>query len=63
METGVRATITTLDGLVVLMTVSALAAPLAPTRSNSVELGSASPIELVRQGCGWGRHCAHWCGR
>jgi hypothetical protein len=41
METEVRATITTLVGSVALMAVSALAAPLAPTRSNAVELGSA----------------------
>ena len=37
METEVRTTITALAGSAALMTLSALAAPLAPARSNAVE--------------------------
>ena len=58
-----RGKITTIAGLLALMTVSAQAAPLAPARSTTVELSVAPPIELVRQGCGWGWHRGHWRDR
>ena len=54
-----RATITTLAGLVALTAISAQAAPLPPTKSTMSELGSAPPIELARQGCGPGWHRHH----
>ena len=44
-----RATITTFAGLVALTTITAQAAPLPPTKSTMSELGSAPPVELVRE--------------
>jgi hypothetical protein len=38
---------------------SAQAAPFAP-KPASIELGTAPPIELVRDGCGRGYHRTHW---
>jgi hypothetical protein len=38
---------------------SAQAAPLAPNPA-SIELAAASPVELVRDGCGRGWHRARW---
>jgi hypothetical protein len=56
MEAEMRAMIATLAGLVALSSVSAQAAPLPPANAIPVELGTAPPIELVRQGCGRGGH-------
>ena len=58
-----RATIPTLAGLVALTAISAQAAPLPPTKSTMSELGSAPPVELVREGCGPGWHRYHWRDR
>jgi hypothetical protein len=55
-----RATITTLAGLVALLTISAQAAPLSPARSTAAELTAIPPIEQVAQGCGPGWHRHHW---
>jgi hypothetical protein len=38
---------------------SSQAAPLSP-KLTAIELGAASPIELVRDGCGRGWHRTHW---
>ena len=51
-----RTMIAALAGLVALTTVSVQAAPLAPAKANPAEVGAAPPVELVRQGCGWGWH-------
>jgi len=58
-----RTMVSTLAGLVALASVSAQAAPLPPAKATPVELGTAPPIELVRQGCGWGGHRFHWRDR
>jgi hypothetical protein len=58
-----RATIATLTGLVALTSVSAHATPLPSAKATTGELSSALSIELVRQGCGWGWHRAHWRDR
>jgi len=51
-------------GAVALAVVSAQAAPMpAPPKVTAVELGAAPPIELVRQGCGWGWHRGGWRDR
>jgi hypothetical protein len=55
-----RAAIMTLAGLVALMGVSVQATPLPPAEFITGEFGAVPPIELVRQGCGWGWHRAHW---
>jgi len=52
MEAQMR-TIAILAGLVALASVSVQAAPLPPAKAAPVELDTAPPIELVRQGCGW----------
>jgi hypothetical protein len=46
----IRTIISTLAGLVALASVSAQAAPLPPAKAIPVELGTAPPIELVREG-------------
>ena len=51
-----RTMIAALAGLVALTTVSVQAAPLAPAKASPAEVGAAPPVELVRQGCGWGWH-------
>jgi hypothetical protein len=51
-----RTMIAILAGLAALTTVSVQAAPLAPAKANPAEVGAAPPVELVRQGCGWGWH-------
>jgi hypothetical protein len=59
-----RIMIATLAGLATPATMSAQAAPLAPAKATTlVELGTGAPIELVRQGCGWGWHRGHWRDR
>ena len=63
METKIRATIATLAGLVALTAISAQAAPLPPAKFTTAQLAPAPPIELVRQGCGWGWHRSHWRNR
>jgi hypothetical protein len=54
-EAELRTMIATLAGLVALAVVSAQAAPLPPA-----ELGAARPIELVRDGCGYGYYRTRW---
>jgi hypothetical protein len=54
-----RTMIATLAGLAALVTVSAQSAPLPPTKANPAEV-AAPPVELVRQGCGWGWHRGGW---
>jgi hypothetical protein len=63
MEVEMRTMVLTLAGLVALATVSVEAAPIAPARATPAELGYAPPIELVREGCGWGWHRGHWRDR
>jgi hypothetical protein len=47
-----------------LAATSAQAAPIAvPAKPVVVELSDAPSIELVRQGCGWGRHRGRWRDR
>src|SRR5437763_1763072 len=46
--------IAALAGLLTLAAVSAEATPLSPAKATLIELGTAPPIELARQGCGWG---------
>jgi hypothetical protein len=58
-----RITIATLASMMVLAAVSVQAAPLPLAKATLVELGTAPPIELVRQGCGWGGHRSHWRDR
>jgi hypothetical protein len=58
-----RAMIATLAGLLALTTVSVQAAPLAPVKVSRVEIATAPPIELARQGCGWGWHRGLWRDR
>jgi hypothetical protein len=41
------------------LTASVQAAPPAPQPA-AIELGTASPIELVDHACGWGWHHVHW---
>jgi hypothetical protein len=55
-----RTTIAALAGLLTLAAFSAEATPLPLANATLVELGTAPPIELVRQGCGWGGHRVHW---
>ena len=43
-----------------LSAASVQAAPLAPPRATSAELGSAPPIEPVRDGCGYGYYRTRW---
>ena len=45
-----------------LATTSLQAAPV-PTKATPAELGAASAVELVAQGCGWGWHRRHWWDR
>jgi hypothetical protein len=52
----------TVAGLLTLAAVSVQAAPLPPAKASPAEL-RAAPIELVRQGCGWGGHRVHWRDR
>lgn len=48
-------------GLVALAAVSVQAAPLAPAKAGPAALSAApSPIELVRDGCGYGYHRTRW---
>jgi hypothetical protein len=58
-----RVIVATLVGLVALAAGAVQAAPLAPTMATPAELGSASPIELLVQGCGWGWHRGGWRDR
>jgi hypothetical protein len=58
-----RTTIATLAGLTVFAAISAQAAPLTSLKATPAELNGAPPIELVRQGCGWGWHRGHWRDR
>jgi hypothetical protein len=58
-----RITIATLASMMVLAAVSVQAAPLPLAKATLVELGTAPPIELVRQGSGWGGHRGHWRDR
>jgi hypothetical protein len=38
-------------------------APLTNDPHSRAAVGAAPAIELVAQGCGWGRHRHHWRGR
>ena len=60
MEADMRTMVPTVAGLLTLAAVSAQAAPLPPAKASPAEVRAASPIELVRQGCGWGLHRGHW---
>jgi len=63
METEMRTMIATLAGLTVLVAVSVQAAPLPPAKATPAKLSTVPPIELVRQGCGWGWHRGGWRDR
>jgi hypothetical protein len=63
MEADMRTMVPTVAGLLTLAAISAQAAPLPPAKARPAELGTAPPIELVRQGCGWGGHRVHWRDR
>jgi hypothetical protein len=43
-------------GLMALAAVGVQASPLPPARAATTEFNAAAPIELVREGCGWGLH-------
>ena len=58
-----RTTIPILAGLAVFAAVSVQAGPSSPATMTSAELHSAPAMELIRQGCGWGWHRAHWRDR
>ena len=59
-----RAVVSAFVGLAALAAVSARAAPITmPAKPLHIEAGTTPPIELVRQGCGWGWHRAHWRDR
>jgi hypothetical protein len=58
-----RTTIATLAGLMTLAAVSAQAVPLPPAKAIPAERSAAPPIELARQGCGWGWHRTRWMDR
>jgi hypothetical protein len=58
-----RTMIAALAGLLTLADVSAEATPLSPAKATLIKLGAAPPIELARQGCGWGGHRVHWRDR
>jgi hypothetical protein len=63
MEAEMRKMVPALAGLLALAAVSAQASPFPPAKATLVELDTAPPIELVRQGCGWGGHRVHWRDR
>jgi hypothetical protein len=54
-----RAVILAFTRSVTLAAPSVQAAPV-PIKATPVELGSAPPLELVRDGCGRGWHRHHW---
>jgi|SRR5215469_11685562 len=55
-----RAVVLAFAGLVALAAISARAAPITmPANPLHIEADMAPPIELVREGCGWGWHRAH----
>jgi hypothetical protein len=60
MEAEMRTTTAILAGLMALSVASVQAAPLAPPRATSAELGSVPPIEPVRDGCGYGYYRTRW---
>jgi hypothetical protein len=47
-------------GFVAFATLSAQATPAIPPKGSPVELGGASSIELVRDGCGYAYHRTLW---
>jgi hypothetical protein len=49
-----------LAGSVALAAVSAEAAPLVPAKGAEAGPNVAPPIELVRDGCGYGYYRTHW---
>jgi len=49
-----RVVVPTFAGLVAFVALSAQAAPLGPPQPSATELGAAAPIELARDGCGYG---------
>jgi hypothetical protein len=52
-----RAVVLTFVGLAAVAAASAQAAPITvPAKPMHNTVGTAPPIELVRQGCGWGWH-------
>jgi hypothetical protein len=55
-----RVTVATFAGLVALAAISAQAAPLPPANSALAKLSTAPPIELVRDGCGYGYYRTRW---
>jgi hypothetical protein len=57
-----RTMVPTLAGLLTLAAVSVQAAPFPPAKATP-GLVTAPPIELVRQGCGWGGYRVHWRDR
>jgi hypothetical protein len=50
-----RVVVAMFAGLVALAAVLAQAVPLRP-KPPAIGVGTASSVELVAQGCGWGRH-------
>jgi hypothetical protein len=59
-----RAVVWTFLGLAALAAATAEAAPITiPAKPSQIEVGTAPPIELVRQGCGWGWHRVGWWDR
>ena len=55
-----RVIVATFAGFVALVTFSVQAAPLPPVKASAIELGSAPPIEQVRDDCGHGWHRTGW---
>ena len=46
--------------VIILAANSAEAAPLASPRTTLAELAAASPIDLIRDGCGYGYYRTRW---
>ena len=55
-----RTMVATLAGLMALAAIAVQASPLPPVKTTTTELNVVPPVELVRQGCGWGWHRHHW---
>jgi hypothetical protein len=60
MEAEMRVVVSTFAGLVACLALSAQAPPLGPPQPSAAELGAAAPIELVRDGCGYGYYRTRW---
>jgi hypothetical protein len=60
MEAEMRLVVPSFAGLVAFVALSAQAAPLGAPQRFAIELGAAAPIELARDGCGYGYYRTRW---